>query len=66
MTVDALHPVSRIPEYKVCACRVERGAEITPSPPPPNPPGVGGGAEDLTASELRQPNAPQGRGTSDA
>jgi len=67
MTVDALHPVSRIPEYKVCACRIERGSEITPSPPPPNPPGEGvGGAESLTTTDLRQPSAPQGRGTSDA
>jgi assimilatory nitrate reductase catalytic subunit len=66
MTVDALHPVSRIPEYKVCACRIERGTEITPAPLPPNPPGGGGeGAESLTSTDLRQPSAPQGRGTSD-
>ena len=24
LTIDALDPVSRIPEYKICACRVER------------------------------------------
>jgi len=67
MTVDALHPVSRIPEYKVCACRVERGTEITPSPAPPNPPGSAfDDVASLTTSELRQPSAPQGRGTSDA
>lgn len=67
MTIDALHPVSKIPEYKVCACRVERGTEITPSPPPPNPLGspVNEGAA-LTTTDLRQPSAPQGRGTSDA
>ncbi len=67
MTVDALHPVSRIPEYKVCACRVELGAKITPSPAPPNPPGSAVDAvASLTTSDLRQPSAPQGRGTSDA
>ncbi|HEY7763247.1 MAG TPA: molybdopterin oxidoreductase family protein [Actinomycetota bacterium] len=66
MTVDALHPVSRIPEYKVCAARIERGTEITPAPRPPNPSGAGvEEAESLTVTELRQPSAPQGRGTSD-
>ena len=68
LTIDALHPVSsKIPEYKVCACRVERGTEITPSPAPPNPPGSAvDDVASLTTSELRQPSAPQGRGTSDA
>ena len=66
MTVDALHPVSRIPEYKVCACRVERGTEITPAPAPPNPPGAAvDDVASLATSDLRQPSAPQGRGTSD-
>ncbi len=66
MTVDALHPVSKIPEYKVCACRVERGTEITPSPPPPNPPGSPANeAAALATTDLRQPSAPQGRGTSE-
>jgi assimilatory nitrate reductase catalytic subunit len=66
MTVDALHPISRIPEYKVCACRVERGTTITPSPPPPNPPGVEADpVASLTTTDLRAPSAPQGRGTSD-
>jgi assimilatory nitrate reductase catalytic subunit len=67
MTVDALHPISRIPEYKVCACRIERGMEITASPAPPNPPGSP--ADEVAARttvDLRQPTAPQGRGTSDA
>jgi assimilatory nitrate reductase catalytic subunit len=67
MTVDALHPVSKIPEYKVCACRVERGSEITPSPGPPNPPGsTMDEVATLTETDMRQPSAPQGRGTSDA
>ena len=66
LTVDALHPVSKIPEYKVCACRVERGTEITPSPPPPNPPGSPvNEVAALATTDLRQPSAPQGRGTSD-
>ena len=37
LTVDALHPISKIPEYKVCACRVERGDAMTPVPAPPAP-----------------------------
>jgi assimilatory nitrate reductase catalytic subunit len=40
MTIDALDPVSRMPEFKVCAVRVERGAEVTPVPAPPVPPGL--------------------------
>jgi assimilatory nitrate reductase catalytic subunit len=35
LTVDDLDPTSKIPEYKVCACRVERGVEITETPSPP-------------------------------
>jgi len=66
MTVDALHPISRIPEYKVCACRVERGTAITPTPEPPNPPGAAADPIAERASrDTRQPTAPQGRGTSD-
>jgi len=37
MTIDALDPVSKIPEYKVCACRVEVADEVDAVPPPPNP-----------------------------
>ena len=66
LTVDALHPVSKIPEYKVCACRVERGTEISPSPAPPN---LAGAAIDQVASrattDLRQPTSSQGRGSGD-
>ena len=64
--IAAQDPISKIPEYKVCACRIERGTEITPAPLPPNPSGGGGEAtESLTSTDLRQPSAPQGRGTSD-
>ena len=28
LTIDALHPISKIPEYKVCACRIERGDAV--------------------------------------
>jgi assimilatory nitrate reductase catalytic subunit len=66
MTVDALHPISKIPEYKVCACRVEHGEALTPTPPPPV---VGEAAEGLGApgreSDPRPPSAPQGIGTAD-
>jgi assimilatory nitrate reductase catalytic subunit len=37
LTIDALDPVSKIPEFKVCACRVEAANEVDPVPPPPNP-----------------------------
>ena len=64
MTVDALHPISKIPEYKVCACRIERGDEVTPAPPPPLAPGQ---HEDEVAARAaaddRPPSAMQGRGT---
>lgn len=66
LTVDALHPISKIPEYKVCACRLARGTEITPTPPPPVVPG----AETTEAAarmvaDVRPPSASQGKGTAD-
>lgn len=65
LTVDALHPVSKIPEYKVCACRIERGTDIDATPPPPNPPGRGSTADESRAAGVQgAPEAPQGRGTS--
>ncbi len=66
MTVDALDPVSKIPEFKVCACRVERGDEIDPLSPPPIPPGrMPQPFEAEPAGDARPPTAPQGRGTSE-
>ncbi|HET9248779.1 MAG TPA: molybdopterin-dependent oxidoreductase, partial [Actinomycetota bacterium] len=67
MTVDALHPISKIPEYKVCACRVERGEAITPAPPPPLAPGqrIDAVAARAAADE-RPPTSMQGRGTGES
>jgi assimilatory nitrate reductase catalytic subunit len=64
LTVDALHPLSKIPEYKVCACRIELGEAVTPAPPPPLAPGqtIDATAERAAADD-RPPSAPQGRGT---
>jgi assimilatory nitrate reductase catalytic subunit len=62
LTVDALHPISKIPEYKVCACRVERGETIDPVPPPPQAPGAAVPAFEA-AEASTPPTAPQGRGT---
>ena len=38
LTIDALDPISKMPEFKVCACRVERGQAVDPVPEPPMPP----------------------------
>ncbi|MPZ70055.1 MAG: nitrite reductase, partial [Actinobacteria bacterium] len=66
LTVDDLDPTSKIPEFKVCACRVERGTEITPTPPPPVEPGQKPYADELgPIDDDRPPTAPQGRGTSE-
>ena len=62
MTVDALDPTSRIPEFKVCACRIEQGHEIDDPPPPPVPPGSQI-YESAGVIDRGQPSAPQGRGT---
>ena len=37
LTIDALDPTSKIPEFKVCACRVEQGGVVEPIAPPPVP-----------------------------
>ena len=55
LTVDALHPISKIPEYKVCACRIERGDAVTPAPPPPLAPGQ---AEDAVAARAAADDRP--------
>jgi assimilatory nitrate reductase catalytic subunit len=71
LTVDALDARSRIPEFKVCACRVERGGDLDPVPPPPQDPsrsGVGAGAgrgETVALADPSPPTAPQGRGTAE-
>lgn len=63
LTVDTLHPISKIPEYKVCACRIERGDEIEPTPPPPQAPGTVAPDFEAVHEHQSQPTAPQGRGT---
>jgi assimilatory nitrate reductase catalytic subunit len=63
LTVDALHPISKIPEYKVCACRIERGDAIDQTPPPPQAPGHGVPAFEAPGEIEGPPTAPQGRGT---
>lgn len=64
LTIDALHPASKIPEYKVCACAVERGTQIDATPEPPVPVGYRVTDAVTTASkDQRPPSAPQGRGT---
>jgi assimilatory nitrate reductase catalytic subunit len=67
MTIDALDPLSRMPEFKVCAVRVERGTDIDPVPTPPVPPGEEPyGPEVRPLAERRSPTMPQGRGTSES
>ncbi len=64
LTVDDLDPTSMIPEYKVCACRLERGAEITETPLPPVEPGKSSYSNTFARdSDSRPPTTPQGRGT---
>ncbi|WP_405014477.1 molybdopterin oxidoreductase family protein [Kitasatospora sp. NBC_01539] len=69
LTIDALDPRSKIPEYKVCAVRIERAdaPDGAPAPPePPVPPGHGTrpGARTPSTDPL-PPTAPQGRGTAE-
>jgi assimilatory nitrate reductase catalytic subunit len=66
MTVDALDPTSRIPEFKVCACRIERGCAVDAVPAPPVPPDIGDAADHETIATDSPPTAPQGRGTGTA
>ncbi|MGH2826918.1 MAG: molybdopterin oxidoreductase family protein [Actinomycetota bacterium] len=66
LTVNALDPTSKIPEYKVCACRIERGSELTKVPAAPVPPGTEPYADALgPIGDTRPPTMPQGRGTSE-
>jgi assimilatory nitrate reductase catalytic subunit len=63
-TVDALDERSRIPEFKVCACRIEAGDELDAVPPPPTEPGTGPDPAEVAAlTDRSPPTAPQGRGT---
>lgn len=66
LTVDDLDPTSKIPEFKVCACRLEKGTENTRVPPPMVEPGREPYADELgPIDDQRPPTAPQGRGTSE-
>ncbi len=67
LTIEALDPVSKIPEFKVCACRIERGEALDPVVPPPVPEGREAYAEETAAIGDREPpTMPQGRGTSES
>jgi assimilatory nitrate reductase catalytic subunit len=64
LTIDALDPRSKIPEYKVCACRIERAAQVDEVPAPPTPPGRPAYPEtQASRTTTRPPSAPQGRST---
>jgi assimilatory nitrate reductase catalytic subunit len=61
LTIDALDPTSKIPEFKVCACRIERGGtiDVVSAPPVPAELATAGGPPDDAAA----PKQPQGKGT---
>jgi assimilatory nitrate reductase catalytic subunit len=61
LTIDALDPTSKIPEFKVCACRIERGEtiDVVSAPPVPTELATAGGPPDDAAA----PKQPQGKGT---
>jgi assimilatory nitrate reductase catalytic subunit len=64
LTVDDLDPTSKIPEFKVCASRLEKGTEITETPPPPVEAGKTPYSDAFSpVDDHRPPTAPQGRGT---
>jgi assimilatory nitrate reductase catalytic subunit len=55
-----------MPEFKVCACRVERGQAVDPVPEPPMPPGEHPyRPETAPLADPRPPTSPQGRGTAE-
>ena len=64
LTVDALDPISKIPEYKSCACRVEHGGKLTEVSAPPVHPGVEPYLDAAgPINDDRPPTMSQGRGT---
>jgi assimilatory nitrate reductase catalytic subunit len=63
MTVDALDPTSKIPEFKVCACRIEAGEAIDAVEPPPVFEGSSRAHALGGTATVLPPSAPQGRGT---
>ena len=66
LTIDALDPISKMPEFKVCACRIERGQGVDPVPEPPMPPGQRPyQPETAPLGDPRPPTAPQGRETAE-
>ena len=63
LTIDALDLISKMPEFKVCACKVERGQAVDLVPEPPMPPGERPyRPETEPLAERRPPTSPQGRG----
>lgn len=66
LTIDALDPRSKIPEYKVCACRVEAAEQIDEVPAPPTAPGhVAYPEAQVSRTDPLPPTSPQGRGTAE-
>ncbi|GAA1149519.1 assimilatory nitrate reductase catalytic subunit [Kitasatospora gansuensis] len=66
LTIDALDPRSKIPEYKVCAVRIERASALDEVPAPPTPPGREAYPEaQASRTDPLPPTSPQGRGTSE-
>ncbi|MEY9872231.1 assimilatory nitrate reductase catalytic subunit [Streptacidiphilus sp. MAP12-33] len=64
LTIDALDPRSKIPEYKVCACRIERAEQVDEVPAPPTPPDRPAYPEaQASRTTTRPPSSSQGRGT---
>jgi assimilatory nitrate reductase catalytic subunit len=56
-----------MPEFKVCACRVEPGQVVDPVPEPPMPPGERPyRPETAPLAEPGSPTSPQGRGTAES
>ncbi|MEV7175626.1 molybdopterin oxidoreductase family protein [Kitasatospora sp. NPDC093679] len=66
LTIDALDPRSKIPEYKVCAVRIERAEHLDEVPAPPVPPGRTAYPQaQASRTDPLPPTAPQGRGTAE-